>query len=409
MNSYVLDPAGTDIQGEIRALREHGPITPVELPGGVSAWAVTDAALLKRLVTERNVSKDASRHWGALAAGEVPDGWPLSPWVLSENMFTAYGTDHRRLRRLVAPTFTARRTTAMRPRIEEITSATLDRVAEAGAAGPVDLRETFAFPIPIEVISELIGVPEHLGPGLRRCADLIFDTTITPDEMRANIMDMHRILGELIAHRREHPGDDITSALIAARDDEADAAPTGSGALTEEELLYTVRLFINAGHETTVNLLDQTIFSLLTHPQILDRVLAGEISWEAVIEESLRHEAPAASIPLRYAVTDLEAGGVTIKQGEAILAMFAAAGRDPQVHDDPDTFDPARAHTEHLAFGHGVHHCVGAPLARLEAAVALPALFERFPGMKPAEPPETFGSVRGFVANGHARLPVHLA
>lgn len=204
--------------------------------------------------------------------------------------------------------------------------------------------------------------------------------------------------------KRERPGDDLTSVLIAARDEE------GSG-LTEAELIDTLLLVIGAGHETTVNLIGNAVHALLAHPDQLARVRGGEITWSDVVEETLRWAPSIANLPLRYAVEDIELhDGITIARGDAILATYAAAGRDPERHGaDADRFLPGGTAKEHLAFGHGVHHCIGAPLARLEATIALPALFARFPELRLADPSVPAGQVESFIAHGFGALPVRLA
>ncbi|MEU6371874.1 cytochrome P450 [Streptomyces sp. NPDC046909] len=403
----VIDPTGRDIHGEAARIRTRGPVAPVELPHGVPAWAVSDTVLLKRLLADPRVSKDPRRHWPRWIEGEIKPDWPLFSWVAVQNMFTAYGDDHKRLRTLVAKAFTARRTAALRPRVEEIAAALLDRVAEAGADGQVvDLREEFCYPLPIQVIGELLGLPEEQGPELRAVVDGVFHTSADPEKVADIYARFYAALRQLVATKRESPGDDLTSALIAAHEEDGTR-------LTEQELLDTLMLMISAGHETTVNLLDNAVHALLTHPEQLALVRAGQASWDDVIEETLRVRTPVASLPLRYAVEDLSLGelggpqGAVIREGEAILAAYAAAGRDPGHHGpDAEVFDVTRAEKDHLAFGHGVHHCLGAPLGRLEARVALPTLFERFPGLTVAAAPGDLEPVDSFISNGHTALPV---
>ncbi|WP_280262503.1 cytochrome P450 family protein [Nocardia wallacei] len=401
----VLDLTGADIQGESARIRERGPVAQVILPGGVPAWSATDQAVLRSLLADPRVSKDPRQHWSAFINGEITEAWPLLPWVAVDNMFTAYGPDHRRLRKLVSPAFTHRRTTALRPRIEEITASLLDDLAAAPAGAPVDLRTGYAYPVPIRTITELMGVPDHLGPPMHKCVDGFFDTSFTPEQAQANYVEMFGLVSELVAYRREHPGDDITSVLITTRDDDGSR-------LTEKEMVDTLMLVINAGHETTVNLLDQAIFALLTHPEQRADVVSGRVPWSDLVEETLRYQAPVAHLPLRYAVEDIEVdGGHRIPKGDAILASYAGASRDPKVHGDTaDRFDVHRATREqHVAFGYGAHHCLGAPLARLEATIALPALFERFPDVRFATEPSRLAPVASFISNGHAELPVYLS
>ncbi|MDI2132545.1 cytochrome P450 family protein [Yinghuangia seranimata] len=392
------------MHGENERLRARGPATLVALPGGVEAWSVNSQALIKRLLTDPRVSKDTRQHWPAWINGEIPADWPLQIWVAVKNMFTAYGGDHKRLRTLVSKAFTARRTAALQPRIEEITARLLDRLAATPAGEAADLRTEFAYPLPISVICELFGVPAEAQGDLHTAVDTIFRTTATAEEVAEGQLKLYKVLTALVAEKRVNPGDDMTSGLIAAREEGDDSA------LSETELLDTLILMLSAGHETTVNLLDNAIHALLTHPEQLALVRSGEVTWDDVIEETLRAEAPVANLPLRYAVEDIDLGeGLVIAKGEPILIAYAAAGRDPGVHGaDAGAFDLKREAKDHLAFGHGVHFCLGAPLARLEARIALPALFDRFPNLALAVPADELEPMESFISNGHKALPVRL-
>lgn len=397
----VLDPTGADHHAEHHALRARGPATRVDILG-VEAWSVTDPVLLKKLLTSPDVSKDARAHWPAYE--QAVSTWPLALWVAVENMFTAYGPDHRRLRRLVAPAFSSRRIDAMRPAVEELVTRLVDRLASLPGQEPVDLRQEIAYPLPIGVIGHLMGVPEHRRDDFRELVDGVFDTTLSPAEAQANTARLYAHLDELIAEKRSAPGDDMTSLLIAARDDESDGAR-----LTPPELRDTLLLMISAGYETTVNVIDQAVYTMLTRPDQLELVRKGAVSWNDVVEETLRHEPAVKHLPLRYAVKDIALpDGQTIARGEAILASYAAANRHPDWHGDADTFDAARTVKDHLAFGHGVHFCLGAPLARLEVALALESLFDRFPDIHLAVPADELRPVGSLISNGHQRLPVRL-
>ncbi|MER6912359.1 cytochrome P450 [Streptomyces sp. NPDC000594] len=402
----AIDPYGADIPDEWARLRAQGPVVPIELPGGIPAWAPTRFSSLRTLILDPRVSKDPRQHWSRYTEVEKHPAWSwIMSWLGVVNMLTAYGTDHSRLRKLVAPSFTARRTEAMRPRVEKITGELLSSMEESAAAsgGVVDLRTGLAQPLPMRVICELFGVPDDLRPGLVRLIAAIMDTTNPSPEHAASVQEqIGTVLPALVAHKLAHPGDDMTTELIRVRDEDGDR-------LGDEELLHTLLLVIGAGFETTVNLIGNAVVTLLDHPEQLAAVRAGEITWDAVIEEVLRVHPSIASLPLRFAAEEITVEGVTIPAGEAILTTYGAAGQDPARYGaDAGEFDAARGVDEHLSFGVGVHRCIGAPLARMEARTALPALFARYPELSLAVDRSALRQVPSFIAQGWQEIPLRL-
>ncbi|WP_330316073.1 cytochrome P450 [Streptomyces platensis] len=397
----ILDPTGADPDAEHQALRDRGPATLVDILG-VRAWSVSDPALLKQLLTSKDVSKDGRAHWPSYA--ETVPTWPLALWVSVSNMFTAYGKEHGRLRRMVAPTLSARRTAALQTDIETLVTTILDDLDAFPADETVDLREHLAYPLPIAVIGQLMGVPADRRPEFRTVVDNVFATHLTAVEQAANTAALYGLLDALIQTKRTEPGEDMTSLLIAARDEEGDGS-----VLSDAELRDTLLLMLAAGYETTVNVIDQAITTLLTDPQQLAHVRAGRCTWQDVVEETLRHQPAVKHLPLRYARTGITLpDGQTIQAGDAILASYAAANRHPYWHEHADRFDATRPSKEHLAFGHGVHFCLGAPLARLEVAAALRLLFERFPDVQLAISRHELKRLPSLISNGHTTVPVRL-
>ncbi|GGW43543.1 MULTISPECIES: cytochrome P450 family protein [Streptomyces] len=398
----VLDPFGSDLHAESARLRALGPIVPIELPGGIPAWAPTGYDTLRELILDPQVSKDPRKHWRLWPElGTHPTwGWILG-WVGVVNMLSTYGTDHARLRRLVAPSFTARRTESLRQRVETITAELLDDLDRGGDTA--DLKAAFAHPLPMRIICELFGVPEDMREDHVQLVASIMDTTDPTPEHAERVQErIGSVLGGLIAYKSEHPGDDMTTELIRVRDEEGDR-------LSGEELLYTLLLVIGAGFETTVNLIGNAVVALLRAPEQLAAVRRGDLGWDAVVDETLRLYPSIATLPLRFAVSDLKVGDVTIPAGDAIVTTYAAAGVDP-AHYGPDAevFDAARRADDHLAFGIGVHRCIGAPLGRMEALTALPALFDRFPQLRLDTGAGELEQVPSFIASGWQTIPVRL-
>ncbi len=401
--SLRLDPNGSDHHGEAAHLRRLGPVVRVILPGEIPAWAVTDHEHLAALVKDPRVSKDW-RNWTAVRTGQVTDDWPLVGMVKVTNMVTADGAEHHRLRRLVTRTLTPRRIQALRPRITAIAGALLDELpGHIDPDGTVDVRQHYAYPVPMQVICEMTGVPVPWRPRLRELVDSIFRTDTTPEEVMATQRERVEMLHELVGFRTERPGDDLTTALIAARADDP-------AALTDEELADTLWLMLTAGHETTLSLIVNAIRALLGYPAQRAFALDGDHeAWTAVVEETLRWDAPIGNFMARYPLEDIVIAGVTIPAGEAILAPYSGVGRDQAQHGpDADTFDATRGQKKHLAFGDGPHLCLGASLAREEATIALRALFTRFPDLDLAVPAPSLVPVPSLFSNSVRALPVYL-
>jgi len=395
----VLDPTAHAVHAEAAVLRAQGPAVLVELPGPVHAWSVTRHSVIQALTGDPRVSRDPRRHWPGLA--DVPEGWSLAPVVQQQNFFNAYGEEHRRSRRRIAPSFSPRRVARMRPQVQ----ATADHLVEALATLPpgatADVRQTLALPLTMTVICDLFGVPDHLRDELGTAIDAVLDPSVDPERALAIQANLHHRLTELLRYKREHPAADLTSDLLL---------PSGPGEepMPDPVLLDTLFLMIGAGYETAVNLITSAVKALLTHPENLTRIRQGAIGWEDIVEETLRIEGPVMYLPMRYAVEDIDLGeGVVIRKGDPIIIGFAAAGRDPEIHPDhPERFDPTRTSKEHLAFGHGAHFCLGAHLARLEADIALTTLLKHLPHLALAHPEEEPARLSSFMINGPVGLEI---
>ncbi|MER5766336.1 cytochrome P450 [Streptomyces sp. NPDC001985] len=397
----VLDSDGGDrLYEQIEELRATGPAARVRLPQNVIAWSITRGDVVRRLVTHPDVTRDARDTWTGYRPGAVP--W-LSPWIDVRSMATSEGAEHSRLRRLIGPAFTPRRMESLRPSIESTVTDLLDGLEaleslENGAA--VDLRAHFAHGVPTRVICDLFGVPEDQRPAMLSVVDAILATDVPQEESAGVASGLISVMHRLVEAKRREPGDDMTSLLLTAHEGDR---------LTETELISTLVLMIGAGSQTTIALIGNAVRALLTHREQLSATLAEPARWADAIEETLRLHPPVVHLPLRFAIRDIDLGeGVTIAAGEAILIGFGAHGRDPSFHDTAHGFEIDRADRDHLAFGYGIHYCLGAPLARLEAAIALPALFDRFPDIALADEETAPDPQPSFIGNDVLALPVLL-
>ncbi|WP_034271517.1 cytochrome P450 family protein [Actinospica robiniae] len=411
---YRLDPAGGCPHAELARLRELGDVVDVELPGGVPGVAVVGHDALRELLAHPDVAK-APEHFAALRSGQVPEGWPLLAFIATPGLLTADGADHRRLRTLVNRAFTPRRAEGLRPRIVELTARLLDRVAadaaDATAAADgtaaeetavVDLRGVFAEPLPMAVICELLGVDEEYWDEAHALSNRVISTDSTPAEAIAANQSMFQLMTTVVERRTAEPGGDLTSALIGARAEDGDR-------LSTEELVGTLMTLTVAGNETITHLITNAVRALSAHPDELARVRSGSVGWADVVEETLRWDGPVGFFPFRFPTRDLELGGALIPAGTAVLAGYTAAGRDTAgLGPGAGEFHPAGTSAGHLSFGHGVHFCLGAPLARLEGAIALEQLYTRFPDLAVAVPDDEVPRFGSFVNNGVRSLPVRL-
>ena len=293
-------------------------------------------------------------------------------------MLAADPPDHTRLRRLVTKVFTPGAVAPLRPRIERIADELLDAMA---GRDEVDLLREYAYPLPIRVICELLGIPYRDRDEFIAWSHTMVSLT-TPDEIGAASMRMAEYLGRLVELKRAEPAGDLLSELVRVSD--------GGAGFTRAELISTVLVLLTGGFETTVNLIGGGMRALLTHPDQLALLRADRTLLPRAIEELLRYETPNNLSSPRYTTEPVELGGVTIPAGEFVMVSWLAANRDGSRFPDPGRLDITRPAGGHLAFGHGVHYCVGAPLARLEGEIAFGRLLDRFAHIEPAdggEPP----------------------
>ncbi|MEU7118726.1 cytochrome P450 family protein [Streptomyces zaomyceticus] len=382
-------------------LREHAPVHRTTLPSGVEAWLVTRYADARQALADQRLSKNPAHHdESPHAKGKT--GIPGERKAeLMTHLLNIDPPDHTRLRRLVSKAFTPRRVAEFAPRVQELTDRLIDSFVEKGSA---DLIHEFAFPLPIYAICDLLGVPEEDQDDFRDWAGMMIRHGGGPrGGVARSVKKMRGYLAELIHRKREEPGDDLISGLIKASDH--------GEHLTENEAAAMAFILLFAGFETTVNLIGNGMYQLLRHPgqreRLQDSIAAGETGLlETGIEELLRYDGPVEMATWRYATESLVIGGQEVPAGDPVLVVLAAADRDPDRFDGPDTLDLARRDNQHLGYGHGIHYCLGAPLARLEGQTALATLLTRLPDLRLAADPAELRWRGGLIMRGLRTLPV---
>ncbi|MEU3049593.1 MULTISPECIES: cytochrome P450 [unclassified Streptomyces] len=370
-------------------LRQDGPVHRLRGEDGTHFWLVVGYEEARRALADPALSKSPA------TVGVVR----FDQEVIGSTLLSVDPPDHTRLRRLVAREFTARRAQRLAPRVQEITDGLLDAMVPRGRA---DLVEHLAFPLPIIVICELLGVPATDRDAFRAWSDEIVAPT-SAEAGEAAVLGIGAYLDGLIADkRRSGPSDDLLSALIGTASD----AEPGEERLTGTELRSLAYLLLIAGHETTVNLIAGGVRALLAHPEQLALLRSDPGLLDGAVEEMLRYDGPVENATLRFTTEPVTYGGTTVPAGETVLVCLAGGDRDPARFPEPDRFDIRRDARGHLAFGHGIHFCLGAPLARLEARTALASLLTRCPGLAadPDAGPEEW--LPGLLIRGTRRLPV---
>lgn len=366
------------------------------------AWTVTRHAEARQLLVDPRLVKDIDA-WGLWQSGVVTHAWPLIGMIdAGRSMFTVDGEEHRRLRTKTSQAITPRRLEAIRPDIEKFTEELLDALAEQGKDGVVDLKSVFAQPLPMRVVGMLMGVEESQHAMLTKKYKAFFSMLTPHEERMALLAELDVFYAGLVREKTARPTDDLTSALILAEE--------GGDPLTEEEVVGNLKAMVAAGHETTIGLILNAVRALLAHPDQLRKVLDGEIPWETVIEETLRWDTPTTHLLMRFATEDIQVGDNMIAKGEGVVISYRVIGRDVEQHGpDADAFDITRpTPIRHMTFGHGPHICPGAALSRVEAGIALPALFGRFPGLRLAVPDEGLRKLPVMTQNDMEAFPVLL-
>jgi cytochrome P450 len=384
-------------------VRSAAPVHKATLADGHPAWLVVGHEEARAALNDPRLSKDM--HAALARSGEVvAEGLP-GP-ALARHMLAVDPPDHTRLRRLAMPAFSRRRIDRLEARVRSIVDHLIDLlVARAGTDRPVDLVAGYAFPLPFTVISELLGIPEPDRADLGRWFRALLAPYAGPQppaEAVAASDALVAYLGALLDLKRAAPGEDLVTDLVVASDRD--------GVLTEQEMASTIFQLVVAGHDTSTSLIGNGTVALLRHPAQRDALVADPGLAAQVVEECLRWDAPVPHSTFRYTTDEVRLGGAVIPAYAQVIISLAAANRDPARYGDAETFDVRRPDGGHLAFGHGIHHCLGAPLARLEGRIALAELHTRFPAMRLAVDASElrWGHGDGLVLRGLTELPVLL-
>jgi cytochrome P450 len=389
-DSYYQDPLGF-----FARLRESRPVAPVRMPDYGRTWIITRYADARAALTDPRLANKVHHR---------PGGGPSLPNEAAgvHALLNTDPPDHTRLRPLVQKAFTPRRAGQLRPRTQEIAAGLLDEMVARGDV--VDLLAGYARPLPITVICELLGIPAADRGWIWA---IVTDYGKGGEELQRVPRELAGYFTGLIAAKRAEPGHDLLSALVLAHDSaDGDGA---EAALTTVELLSAAYHLVMAGFDTTVNLIASGTLALLTHPGEMARLRQDRSLLPAAVEELLRFANPVNHVTVRFTTEDLPIGDVVIPAGEPVLIAISSANRDPAQFPDPNGLDLGRDTSGHVAFGHGIHYCLGAPLARMEAEVALGALFARFPEISLAVAPQELRWRPVSLMNGLESLPVRLA
>ncbi|GAB3153450.1 cytochrome P450 [Microbispora hainanensis] len=375
---------------ELSALRNDEGVARIRTVFGSDAWLVT------RFEDVRTVLSHPELYSNALVPPLRPPGAPPpSPEEVAEmragNLLGSDPPEHTRLRRMLTAEFTVRRMRRLEPRVQQIVDDHLDAMERGGP--PADLVTDFALPVPSLVICELLGVPYADRAGFQDTSTRILDVSLSPDERAAAASESRAYIASLIKMFRKDPGEDLLGMLVREHGDE----------LSDTELSGIGSLLLLAGHETTANMLSLGTFALLRHPDQLALLRDEPDRVDAAVEELLRWLSIVHSGTIKLTTTEVRLGGQTIGAGETVICSLPAANRDPGLFSNPDELDIRRDAIGHVAFGHGIHHCLGAPLARMEMRIAFPALLSRFPGLRLAGEPQ-FRSMT--VVHGVTTMPI---